>query len=60
MSTGLRQRHDPLPAGERPLSGQRAVYNAVLRVKNEATKLLRLGTMLADYHKGGGQTGWRV
>lgn len=39
-----------------PISGkftkrQRAVYNAVLNVKNEATKLLRPGTMLADYHK---------
>jgi Xaa-Pro aminopeptidase len=30
---------------------QRAVYNAVLRVKNEATTLLRPGTLLADYHK---------
>jgi Xaa-Pro aminopeptidase len=29
---------------------QKQVYNAVLRVKNEATKLLVPGTMLADYH----------
>jgi Xaa-Pro aminopeptidase len=29
---------------------QKAVYNAVLRVKNEATKLLVPGTMLNDYH----------
>jgi Xaa-Pro aminopeptidase len=39
-----------------PVSGkftdrQKAVYNAVLRVKNEATKLLRPGTMLGEYHK---------
>jgi Xaa-Pro aminopeptidase len=38
-----------------PVSGkfserQKAVYNAVLRVKNEATKMLRPGTMLNDYH----------
>ncbi len=29
---------------------QKAVYNAVLRVKKEATKLLVPGTMLNDYH----------
>ncbi len=29
---------------------QKDVYNAVLRVKNEATKLLVPGTMLNDYH----------
>lgn len=29
---------------------QKAVYNAVLRVKNEATKLLTPGTMMAEYH----------
>ncbi len=39
-----------------PVSGQfsdrqKAVYNAVLRVKNEATKLLIPGTLLKDYHK---------
>lgn len=38
-----------------PVSGtfsdrQKAVYNAVLKVKNEATKLLTSGTMWADYH----------
>lgn len=38
-----------------PVSGkftdrQRAVYNAVLRVKNEATKLLVPGTIMAEYH----------
>jgi Xaa-Pro aminopeptidase len=30
---------------------QKAVYNAVLHVKNEATKLLVPGTIMADYHK---------
>lgn len=30
---------------------QKAVYNAVLRVKNEATKLLVPGTYLHEYHK---------
>ncbi|GAB5473305.1 MAG: aminopeptidase P family protein [Maribacter sp.] len=39
-----------------PVSGkftqrQRDVYNAVLRVKNEATKLLVPGTIWAEYHK---------
>ncbi len=39
-----------------PVSGkfserQKAVYNAVLNVKNEATKLLIPGTMMADYHR---------
>ncbi len=38
-----------------PVSGkftdrQKAVYNAVLRVKNEATKLLVPGTLWAEYH----------
>jgi Xaa-Pro aminopeptidase len=40
-----------LPVNGRFTDRQRAVYNAVLRVKNEATALLRPGTMLADYHK---------
>ena len=40
-----------LPVNGRFTDRQRAVYNAVLRVKNEATQLLRPGTMLADYHK---------
>ncbi|MEL7145527.1 MAG: M24 family metallopeptidase, partial [Bacteroidota bacterium] len=30
---------------------QRAIYDAVLRVKNEATTMLRPGTTIADYHK---------
>ncbi len=39
-----------------PVSGkftdrQRAVYNAVLHVKDEATKLLSPGALLNDYHK---------
>jgi len=39
-----------------PVSGafterQKAVYNAVLRVKNEATKLLIPGTIWKEYHK---------
>jgi Xaa-Pro aminopeptidase len=40
-----------IPVNGRFTDRQRAVYNAVLRVKNEATQLLRPGTMLADYHK---------
>ncbi len=40
-----------LPVNGRFTDRQRAVYNAVLRVKNEATALLRPGTILADYHK---------
>jgi Xaa-Pro aminopeptidase len=40
-----------VPVNGRFTDRQRAVYNAVLRVKTEATKLLRPGTMLADYHK---------
>lgn len=40
-----------LPVNGRFTDRQRAVYNAVLRVKNEATQLLRPGTLLADYHK---------
>jgi Xaa-Pro aminopeptidase len=40
-----------LPVNGRFTERQRAVYNAVLRVKNEATALLRPGTLLADYHK---------
>ena len=30
---------------------QKQVYNAVLHVKNEATKLLKPGLLLSDYHK---------
>ncbi|MCB0769495.1 MAG: aminopeptidase P family protein [Flavobacteriales bacterium] len=40
-----------LPVNGKFTKRQRDVYNAVLNVKNEATKLLRPGTMLADYHK---------
>ena len=40
-----------IPVNGRFTDRQRAVYNAVLRVKNEATQLLRPGTLLADYHK---------
>ena len=40
-----------LPVNGRFTERQRAVYNAVLRVKNEVTQLLRPGTLLADYHK---------
>ncbi len=40
-----------LPVNGRFTDRQRAVYNAVLRVKNAATQLLRPGTLLADYHK---------
>ena len=39
-----------VPVNGRFTKRQRDVYNAVLRVKNEATQLLRPGTMLADYH----------
>lgn len=40
-----------IPVNGRFTERQRAVYNAVLRVKNEATLLLRPGTLMADYHK---------
>lgn len=40
-----------VPVNGRFTDRQRAVYNAVLRVKTEATKLLRPGTMLGEYHK---------
>ena len=40
-----------VPVNGRFTKRQRAVYDAVLLVKNEATQLLRPGTMLADYHK---------
>jgi Xaa-Pro aminopeptidase len=40
-----------VPVNGRFTKRQRDVYNAVLRVKNEATQLLRPGTLLADYHK---------
>lgn len=40
-----------VPVNGRFSPRQKEVYNAVLRVKNEAQKLLTPGTMLADYHK---------
>ena len=40
-----------IPVNGRFTKRQRDVYDAVLRVKNEATQLLRPGTLLADYHK---------
>ncbi len=40
-----------VPVNGRFTDRQKAVYNAVLRVKNEAQKLLRPGVFLADYHK---------
>lgn len=40
-----------LPVNGKFTKRQRDVYNAVLNVKKEATKLLRPGTMLADYHR---------
>lgn len=40
-----------VPVNGRFTDRQRAVYNAVLRVKNEATKLLVPGTMMAEYHQ---------
>lgn len=39
-----------VPVSGRFTDRQKAVYNAVLRVKNEATKLLVPGTMMAEYH----------
>ena len=39
-----------VPVNGRFTDRQKAVYNAVLRVKNEAQKLLVPGTFLADYH----------
>ena len=40
-----------IPASGRFTERQKAVYNAVLRVKNFAQTLLVPGTMMADYHK---------
>ncbi|QCX01775.1 aminopeptidase P family protein [Aggregatimonas sangjinii] len=40
-----------IPVNGRYTNRQKAVYNAVLRVKNEATKLLVPGTLWAEYHK---------
>ncbi len=40
-----------LPVGGKFSPRQKAVYNSVLHVKNEAQKMLVPGTILADYHK---------
>ena len=40
-----------IPVNGRFTARQRAVYNAVLHVKNEATKLLVPGSIMAEYHK---------
>ena len=40
-----------IPVNGRFTARQKAVYNAVLHVKNEATKLLVPGTIMAEYHK---------
>jgi Xaa-Pro aminopeptidase len=40
-----------LPVNGRFNARQKAVYNAVLHVKNEAQKLLVPGTIMAEYHK---------
>ena len=40
-----------IPVSGRFTDRQRAIYDAVLRVKNEATKLLRPGNTIFDYHK---------
>ena len=40
-----------IPVSGRFTERQRKVYDAVLRVMNEATNMLRPGTMLAEYHK---------
>ncbi|XCF06772.1 aminopeptidase P family protein [Tamlana crocina] len=39
-----------IPVSGRYSKRQKEVYNAVLRVKNEATKMLVPGTVLTDYH----------
>ena len=39
-----------IPVNGRYTDRQKAVYNAVLRVKDEATKLLTPGTLWAEYH----------
>lgn len=40
-----------IPVNGRFTARQKAVYNSVLHVKNEATKLLVPGTIMAEYHK---------
>lgn len=44
-----------VPVNGRFTERQKAVYNAVLHVKNEAEKMLVEGTMMAEYHKEVGQ-----
>ena len=40
-----------IPVNGRFTERQKTIYNAVLNVKNEVTKLLRPGILWADYHK---------
>lgn len=40
-----------IPVNGKFTERQKAIYNAVLRVKNEATKMLIPGTIWAEYHK---------
>ncbi len=40
-----------IPVNGKFTDRQKAVYNAVLKVKDEATKMLLPGTLWADYHK---------
>ena len=40
-----------VPVNGRFTSRQKKVYNSVLRVKNDATKLLKPGVLLNEYHK---------
>ena len=40
-----------VPVNGRFSERQKTVYNAVLNVKNEVTKLLRPGILWADYNK---------
>ncbi|WP_457616614.1 aminopeptidase P family protein [Lutibacter sp.] len=40
-----------IPVNGKFTDRQKAIYNAVLRVKNEATKMLTPGTYWAEYHK---------
>jgi len=40
-----------IPVNGRFTDRQKAIYNAVLRVKNEATKMLSPGVLWAEYHK---------
>ncbi len=40
-----------LPVNGRFTARQKAVYNAVLKVKNEATKMLRPGNVIPEYHR---------